>query len=423
MVCPSVVVHLLDGAEEYIEAALFSENSSVLDVKLEVQNRRGHLPGKQQIFVDGIDDELPDQDLLCELSAHEQRQLAFFLLLNERANTVNECADEIAKSYSDHMKPDDVKPLNVIDYDARVRIVLLGDSGVGKTSLVMRMTEDVFITNCHLYNFGVDFRIKTLRRDSAVLPRLQDCLLPRNFENIKCQIWDTAGAERFRPMQPGYYRGAGAFAVVFDVTDRSSFLQTVLYWKKQILQYSKCGLQAVLVGTKSDLAGIHSPLDNQDYEPLPHVCTLLPRKAKGKGNGKGNDDEGNSDGAQCEEKKYVANEKAQTEKAHTDDENNKDFLHSTCALSAFNANPYEHMCPLPKRQVSVEEAEFVAKAWGVPYVEVSSKSGTGARAALCALVEAAVQQHILDSKQEKSARVSSSVLVRAPPSTKRCSVM
>jgi len=87
------------------------------------------------------------------------------------------------------------------------KIILIGDSGVGKTSLMTRYTDMSFIKS-PLSTIGVDFKIRTIDVDDT---------------RVKLQIWDTAGQERFRAMVSNYYRGAHGIFIVFDMTCRASF--------------------------------------------------------------------------------------------------------------------------------------------------------------------------------------------------------
>lgn len=87
------------------------------------------------------------------------------------------------------------------------KIVLIGDSGVGKSSLLLRFADDKF-SETFISTIGVDFRFKT-------------CLI--NNRRVKFQIWDTAGQERFRTVTSAYYRGADGALIVFDLSDKSSF--------------------------------------------------------------------------------------------------------------------------------------------------------------------------------------------------------
>lgn len=94
-----------------------------------------------------------------------------------------------------------------IEHDYLFKIILIGDSGVGKTSLMKRYTDHVF-TKSGSSTIGVDFKIKTVTLNS---------------KKIKLQIWDTAGQERFRAIVAHYYRGAHGIFLVFDVTNKDSF--------------------------------------------------------------------------------------------------------------------------------------------------------------------------------------------------------
>jgi len=122
------------------------------------------------------------------------------------------------------------------DYDYLFKVLLLGDSGVGKTSLILRYTDETF--NSKLVNsIGVDFKMKKKEIDGKV---------------IKVQIWDTAGHERFRAITYSYYRGANAIIIVFDLTEDKSFL-SIRDWLKQIDKYASKNVFKFLVGNKSDL--------------------------------------------------------------------------------------------------------------------------------------------------------------------------
>ena len=122
------------------------------------------------------------------------------------------------------------------DYDYLFKVLLLGDSGAGKSSLILRYTEETF--NSKLVNsIGVDFKMKKREIDGKV---------------IKVQIWDTAGHERFRSITYSYYRGANAIIIVFDLSDKKSFI-SITEWLKQIEKHAKENVLKFLVGNKSDL--------------------------------------------------------------------------------------------------------------------------------------------------------------------------
>jgi small GTP-binding protein len=120
--------------------------------------------------------------------------------------------------------------------DHTFKILTIGESGVGKTCILLRYTDNKFSKH-HLTTIGIDFKIKILT------------LLNRK---IKLYIWDTAGQERFRNIAQQYYNGADGIFLVFDVTERTSF-NKVTEWMKQILSYNtqeKTGI--ILLGNKVD---------------------------------------------------------------------------------------------------------------------------------------------------------------------------
>merc|ERR1711967_229834 len=89
------------------------------------------------------------------------------------------------------------------EYDYLFKLLLIGDSGVGKSCLLLRFTDDTYAES-YISTIGVDFKIRTIQLES---------------KTIKLQIWDTAGQERFRTITSSYYRGAHGIIVVYDITD------------------------------------------------------------------------------------------------------------------------------------------------------------------------------------------------------------
>eukprot|EP01070_Trichotokara_eunicae_P007796 Trichotokara_eunicae@DN5545_c0_g1_i3.p1 len=122
------------------------------------------------------------------------------------------------------------------EYDYLFKLLLIGDSGVGKSCLLLRFADDTY-TDSYISTIGVDFKIKTINLDRKL---------------VKLQIWDTAGQERFRTITSSYYRGAHGIIVVYDVTDRESF-KNVKAWMTEIDKYAVPGVNKLLVGNKSDL--------------------------------------------------------------------------------------------------------------------------------------------------------------------------
>ncbi len=118
----------------------------------------------------------------------------------------------------------------------RFKILMLGDSGVGKSSLILRWTTDTFNPTL-VGTVGVDFRPKKVNIEGE-------------FVNI--QVWDTAGQEQFHKITTSYYRGANGIMLVYDVADEKS-AENVGYWMKNIKRHASENVHLVLVGNKSDL--------------------------------------------------------------------------------------------------------------------------------------------------------------------------
>lgn len=122
------------------------------------------------------------------------------------------------------------------DYDYLFKVLIIGNSGVGKSCLLLRFAEDMFSDN-YISTIGVDFKIRKLELDG---------------KSIKLQIWDTAGQERFRTITKSYYRGSNGIVVVYDITDRESFEQ-VQHWMSEIDAHASADVCRLLVGNKADL--------------------------------------------------------------------------------------------------------------------------------------------------------------------------
>eukprot|EP01066_Platyproteum_vivax_P008845 Platyproteum_vivax@DN3815_c0_g1_i1.p1 len=123
------------------------------------------------------------------------------------------------------------------DYDYLFKLLLIGDSSVGKSCLLLRFADDTY-TDSYISTIGVDFKIRTIDLDG---------------KTVKLQIWDTAGQERFRTITSSYYRGAHGIIIVYDVTDKDSF-QHVKNWINEIDKYATESVNKLLVGNKCDLA-------------------------------------------------------------------------------------------------------------------------------------------------------------------------
>lgn len=120
------------------------------------------------------------------------------------------------------------------EYDHLFKLLIIGDSGVGKSSLLLRFSDNTF-SGTYITTIGVDFKIRTI---------------DVNGEKVKLQIWDTAGQERFRTITSTYYRGTHGVLVVYDVCSGESFAN-VKRWLHEIDQ--NCDVvNRILVGNKDD---------------------------------------------------------------------------------------------------------------------------------------------------------------------------
>lgn len=120
------------------------------------------------------------------------------------------------------------------EYDHLFKLLIIGDSGVGKSSLLLRFADNTFSGN-YITTIGVDFKIRTVEIDG---------------DKVKLQIWDTAGQERFRTITSTYYRGTHGVIVVYDVTSGDSFAN-VKRWLHEIDQNCEV-VNRILVGNKND---------------------------------------------------------------------------------------------------------------------------------------------------------------------------
>ena len=122
------------------------------------------------------------------------------------------------------------------DYEFIFKVLLLGNSNVGKSSLFLRFVDDIW-NDTFVPTIGVDFKIKTFDIDE---------------KRIKMQIWDTAGQERFKNIIASYYRGAHGILLIYDVSDKDSF-KNLSNWLIEIEKNSNKNVLKVLIGNKTDL--------------------------------------------------------------------------------------------------------------------------------------------------------------------------
>ncbi|XP_044755277.1 ras-related protein Rab-3 isoform X3 [Coccinella septempunctata] len=141
--------------------------------------------------------------------------------------------------FGDHMAGADPKwQKDAADqnFDYMFKLLIIGNSSVGKTSFLFRYADDSF-TSAFVSTVGIDFKVKTVYRHE---------------KRVKLQIWDTAGQERYRTITTAYYRGAMGFILMYDITNEESF-NSVQDWVTQIKTYSWDNAQVILVGNKCDM--------------------------------------------------------------------------------------------------------------------------------------------------------------------------
>ncbi|CAF1244557.1 unnamed protein product [Adineta ricciae] len=122
------------------------------------------------------------------------------------------------------------------NYDLLFKLLLIGDSGVGKTCILFRFSDDSFNAS-FISTIGIDFKIKTIELDGR---------------KIKLQIWDTAGQERFHTITTSYYRGATGIMLVYDVTQVRSF-ENINKWLRNIDDHASDDVVKMLIGNKCDM--------------------------------------------------------------------------------------------------------------------------------------------------------------------------
>jgi Ras-related protein Rab-8A len=129
------------------------------------------------------------------------------------------------------------RPMNSVstEYDVLAKAIIVGDSSVGKSSLLYRYTEQDWNPH-YIATIGVDFKVMTFERQRQI---------------VKLQLWDTAGQDRFRTIVHTYYRGAHAVLLVFAVDDRQSF-ENLHEWMGDVQRFATAGVPVVLVGNKCD---------------------------------------------------------------------------------------------------------------------------------------------------------------------------
>jgi len=132
------------------------------------------------------------------------------------------------------------------NYDYLFKVVLIGDSGVGKSNLLSRFTRNEFNPDSKS-TIGVEFATRSLDVDGKI---------------VKAQIWDTAGQERYRAITSAYYRGAVGALLVYDISKQPTFAN-VTRWLKELRDHADSSIVIMLVGNKSDLKHLRAVLTDE----------------------------------------------------------------------------------------------------------------------------------------------------------------
>jgi Ras-related protein Rab-11A len=142
-------------------------------------------------------------------------------------------------------------------------VVLIGDSGVGKSNLLSRFTRNEFNLDSKS-TIGVEFATRSIQVDA---------------KTIKAQIWDTAGQERYRAITSAYYRGAVGALLVYDISKHQTY-DNVNRWLKELRDHADSNIVIMLVGNKSDLRHLRAvPTEEakQFASTYPSLCSSLIR--------------------------------------------------------------------------------------------------------------------------------------------------
>ena len=123
-----------------------------------------------------------------------------------------------------------------VDFDIKFKMMLIGDSDVGKTSLLKKYCDNEF-SQSYISTIGIDFQIKNITIDN---------------KKLQIQIWDTTGQERYQVLAKNYFNSSDGFVIVYDITKRESF-DNVNNWIEQIYEMAPNYAKSILFGNKNDL--------------------------------------------------------------------------------------------------------------------------------------------------------------------------
>ncbi|KAK6326285.1 hypothetical protein J4Q44_G00019300 [Coregonus suidteri] len=149
------------------------------------------------------------------------------------------------------------------EYDYLFKVVLIGDSGVGKSNLLSRFTRNEFSLESKS-TIGVEFATRSIHVES---------------KTVKAQIWDTAGQERYRAITSAYYRGAVGALLVYDIAKHLTY-ENAERWLKELQDHADSNIVIMLVGNKSDLRHLRAvPTDEAKALAEKHGLSFLETSA------------------------------------------------------------------------------------------------------------------------------------------------
>jgi len=229
-----VLVYKQEYMREYLMGAVYVSMDDTLEsIKTHITREIDYLPDEFMLA-------RPSKDLLVNINKKQMTQtlMQIFRLykLKDYALVILPVQPPPYHSETDEEAPGMLLFSADVSCDYEMQICFIGDSGVGKSCILMRFSENNFSLQNHS-TIGVDLKVCHLQVDNKV---------------VRMQIWDTAGQERFRAITRSYFRGKAAVIVVYDVTDRKSF-DNIRKWYREIKSLADAGVMIILVGNKCDV--------------------------------------------------------------------------------------------------------------------------------------------------------------------------
>lgn len=247
-------MHQSNGVPEPPSRGMLSRTQTPRQLSAEEEKTRSLKENELQALEQGLKESARNMN---QASIHN-RQRKSVPNIQVKSGVVSE---RLHSDTGDEVEPDSPPQRN---YDRRIKLLMLGDVSVGKTSLMSRWTEDVFHDSLEM-TAGVDFKTKTIEMDN---------------ERVHVQVWDTAGQERFHQITRSYYKGCNGILLVFDVTSPDHIVQRIQYWLDNINSHANQHVCTTIMCNKSDLLTqqdtiIHKKVKEleKDYPNTPFFLT------------------------------------------------------------------------------------------------------------------------------------------------------